>query len=145
VAEAESGVADGDAPCGAQTILVVEDEDAVRRATVRALGTWGFTVLSAVHGQDALQVLAEHPEVDVVVSDVVMPVLDGYGLVARLREASNPVPVVLVSGYPDKMRHRRGAGSTTTPIPDLPIVSKPFTRAELVGALREAMRQRAPR
>ena len=143
-AAVESAVVDDDAPCGAQTVLVVEDDDAVRRATARALATWGFTVLSAVHGQDALRVLAEHPEVDVVVTDVVMPVLDGYGLVARLRDASNPVPVVLVSGYPDKMRRRRGAGSTATPIPDLPLVRKPFTRAELVTALREAMRQRAP-
>jgi two-component system cell cycle sensor histidine kinase/response regulator CckA len=85
---------------GQGTILLVEDEDAVRAVNARALTARGYTVLEAESGVEALRVLAEHDgPVDLVVSDVVMPEMDGPTLLGELRQLYPGLKVVFVSGY----------------------------------------------
>ncbi|MBI4865178.1 MAG: sigma-54-dependent Fis family transcriptional regulator, partial [Candidatus Riflebacteria bacterium] len=81
-----------------ESILVVDDERECRELYARVLASKGFRVLTATDGDEALQALERHP-VDLIVSDIVMPGMDGMELLGRLRARAGPyVPVVLVSG-----------------------------------------------
>ncbi|MFN8469130.1 MAG: PAS domain S-box protein [Caldilineaceae bacterium] len=83
-----------------QCILVVEDEAVVRAAVVALLETLRYQVVEAVNGEDALNYLeARRAQVDLIVSDVIMPRLGGIGLVRRLRQQGVDTPVILMSGH----------------------------------------------
>src|SRR5690606_11870444 len=85
---------------GSATVLLVEDEDAVRMGGVRALQSRGYTVHEAARGVEALEVMAElGGEVDIVVSDVVMPEMDGPTLLRELRKTYPDIKFIFVSGY----------------------------------------------
>ncbi len=87
---------------GAGILLLVDDEDGVRRVAARALGKQGWTVVSAGSGEDALALLAEPgaaASLSLVVSDVMMPGMDGAALVRALRERCPGLPAILASGY----------------------------------------------
>ncbi len=85
---------------GHGTILLVEDEDPVRAVNARALTARGYTVLEAASGLEALQIMAERDvPVDLVVSDVVMPEMDGPTLLRELRKGHPSLKVIFVSGY----------------------------------------------
>jgi len=85
---------------GTATILVVEDEDAVRLGSVKALQSRGYRVLEATTGAQALKIVAEHNgKVDLVVSDVVMPEMDGPTLLKELRFSYPDIKFIFVSGY----------------------------------------------
>jgi PAS domain S-box-containing protein len=89
---------------GSGTVLIVEDEEAVRHLARRVLVASGYRVLEASNGEEALVLWRQHgDEVDVLVTDVVMPKLGGQALVDRLRIDRPDLPVVFCSGYSDNM------------------------------------------
>jgi PAS domain S-box-containing protein len=129
----EGGAARREAPRGAETILVVEDEPRVRRVTVRSLRSLGYRVLEAADGEDALAVLAREGDVALVVSDVVMPRLGGPALAERIAQRWPQVGVLLVSGYSEDARLRAPAAAPVR------FLEKPFGREELARAVRVAL------
>ena len=85
---------------GSGTVLLVEDEDAVRSFAARALGQRGYNVLEAATGAEALEVFTNYDgEVDLVVSDVVMPEMDGPTLMKQLRSERPDLKIIFISGY----------------------------------------------
>jgi CheY-like chemotaxis protein len=116
------------------TVLLVEDEDGVRRASHRILQEAGFDVLDAANGQEALQLFGTQ-HVDVLVSDVVMPGgLSGADLAERLRVLQPDLPVVFTSGYGRDHLARRG------PLPSgTQLLRKPFPAETLVEAVRRSL------
>jgi CheY-like chemotaxis protein len=111
-----------------RTVLLVEDETMVRVLGRRILEAAGYRVLEAVNGAEGLERWRERrTEIDVVVSDVRMPVLDGHALAAALRAEATDVPVLLVSGYSE---HEVAPGGARAGF-----LEKPYTAASLLGAL----------
>jgi len=117
------------------TILLVEDESAVREATKRMLRKYGFDVLEAKHGEDALILWErEAPRVDVVLTDVVMPLMGGVDLVRTLRSKAPHLRVVFMSGYTQGTLELSSMDENATRF-----LPKPFTADQLVGTLRELL------
>jgi two-component system cell cycle sensor histidine kinase/response regulator CckA len=120
---------------GVGTILLVEDEDAVRLFGARALRNKGYKVLEAKNGEHALEVIkgAADP-VDLVITDVVMPVLDGPELVRRVREANADMKVIFISGYAeDNLREKLAESANVHFLP------KPFSLQQLAGKVKEVL------
>jgi CheY-like chemotaxis protein len=118
---------------GDETILLVEDDANVRRAARRFLTMYGYSVLEAVNGTNALLVLAHTAQhIDLVITDVVMPVMGGRELAKHLASVLPETPVLYVSGYADSTLAERLPA-------DVDIVQKPFTAEELVHRVREAL------
>ena len=127
---------------GAETILIVEDEDMVRTLAGRGLREHGYEVLEARHGADALRQLAFRSDVDLVISDVVMPEMGGRELGQRLSADRPSLPVLYMSGYTGEDVTQRGLLE-----PGAPFQQKPFAPEELARKVREmldAVRGRAP-
>ena len=100
-------------PQRAQTILVVEDEEAVRRLTRLALLTSGYTVLDAAKGGDAVRLADSYAgPIDLLVSDVVMPEMSGRVLAERLGAKRPGMRVLFVSGYSDDAVFRHGVSES---------------------------------
>ena len=98
-----------------QTILVVEDAVDVRQALVDSLEALNYRVLQATNGREALVVLEQHgDEVDLLLSDMVMPVMGGKALLYALREKGLTMPVVMLTGHPleKEMEDLRAQGMT---------------------------------
>jgi len=115
------------------TILLVEDEAAVREATKRMLRKFGFTVIEAKHGQDALLLWERVADsVDVVLTDVVMPAMGGAELARALREKRPGLRVVFMSGYTQGTLELSTMDEAATRF-----LPKPFSADQLVGTLRE--------
>ncbi|MFN8222507.1 MAG: PAS domain-containing protein [Gaiellales bacterium] len=111
-------------------ILLAEDNDDVRRATKRILEQLGHEVVAAADGEEALEIAARDPGLDLVVSDVLMPRLGGLELVDRLRAHRPSLPVVFTSGYP-------GTESEGTIVTDerTLFLQKPFVPRDLADAV----------
>ncbi|MDE1901408.1 MAG: response regulator [Alphaproteobacteria bacterium] len=122
---------------GAGTILLVEDEDAVRVFSTRALRNKGYNVLEARSGEEALEVLAkEGSGVDLIVSDVVMPQMDGPTMYKHVREKWPDIKVIFVSGYTeDRLREQFTSGEVIYFLP------KPFTLKQLAGKVKDVMEE----
>lgn len=120
---------------GSATVLLVEDEDAVRSFAARALTTRGYRVLEAASGVQALDVMSEHGgDVDIVVSDVVMPEMDGPTLLKHLRKTNPQIKIIFVSGYAeDAFRNNLSEDETFTFLP------KPFSLKKLAAAVKEVL------
>ena len=104
------------------TILLVEDERPVRSTVRRLLERHGYRVLEAANGQDALNLVAARAgEIDLVLSDMVMPGMGGTELAGRVRSLSPTIPVLLMTGYTEEAITRTGQR------PDEQIIEKPFT------------------
>ena len=114
----------------AETILLVEDEDAVRHFTSRVLKRHGYRVLEAATPDEALAIVAEDPPIDLVLTDVVMPGLSGPDLLALVR-ARQPVRGLLMTGYTEKLSPT-GDGSAD-------VLEKPFESNELLRLVRRAL------
>ncbi|MDX2263681.1 MAG: PAS domain-containing protein [Hyphomicrobiales bacterium] len=120
---------------GTGTVLLVEDEDAVRAFAARALATRGYKVLEAVSGVDALRAMERHgPEIDLVISDVVMPEMDGPALLKRLRAQNPDIKFIFISGYAEDAF--KGAITESEQFTFLP---KPFSLKQLAAAVKEAL------
>ncbi len=120
---------------GSGTVLLVEDEEAVRSFAVRALMSRGYTVLEAATGSEALEVMEEHGgEVDLVVSDVVMPEMDGPTLLKKLRERHTGLKVIFVSGYAEDAFKKNLEGQD-----DFAFLPKPFSLKQLAEAVKNAL------
>jgi len=123
--------ADEPGPQGTGRVLLVEDEEIVRRVTTEMIARGGYDVVSAASAEDALLLLAEGERPDVLVSDVVMTGMDGPALVDRARTIVPGLPVLFVSGYPaESLRDRTEEA----------ILTKPFTPAELAEGIRSVRR-----
>ena len=116
-------------------VLVVEDQDPVRRQAVRMLQRHGYRVREASSGQVAL---AEWEPVDVVLTDVVMPGMTGHELAQRVATIAPGVPVVFMSGHTEDVVVLDGARER-----EIAFVQKPFTRDTLLGAVAAALAARA--
>ncbi len=116
------------------TLLLVEDEEGVRRLTVRALENAGWRVLVAPSGDLALQLLAREPHPPrIVVTDFVLPGMDGAEVVRSIRAVHPNMPVILVSGYAES------AAREGLPDSDLFFLAKPFTLRQLLEAIERSV------
>jgi len=109
------------------TVLVVEDEFAIADLLEMVLGDEGYRVLLAVNGRQGLERLAEGPRPDLVISDYMMPVLDGAGLIEAMRgnEAYRDIPCIVMSSMPETSVRERLDGYAA-------FVRKPFHLAAVV-------------
>ncbi len=118
-----------------QTVLLVEDEADVRRVGARILREEGFSVLEASDGVDALRVVGSHPgAIDVLVTDVVMPGLNGREVAEKVQALRNGLKVLFVSGYTNDTVLRAGVSSSTAAF-----VQKPYTAQSLGQAVRAVL------
>jgi two-component system cell cycle sensor histidine kinase/response regulator CckA len=117
-----------------ETILVVEDGDAVRNLVCLMLVQNGYGVLEARDGREALRVCEAHPQpIQLVLTDLVMPNMKGAELAERLRRARPGLRILLMSGYVDEpVVQRLGRGSVA-------FLPKPFTSVELVEKVRQVL------
>jgi len=124
---------------GQGTILLVEDEDGLRSLNARGLRSRGYTVIEAENGLDALEALArEEGAVDLVVSDVVMPEMDGPTMLTEMRKNNPELRIIFVSGYAeDAFEKSLPQGQQFNFLP------KPFTLSQLVAAVKETMTESA--
>jgi PAS domain S-box-containing protein len=122
-------------PRGSETILLVEDEEAVRSLAQYLLERAGYKVLTASNGAEALEVRARHSgRVDLLVTDVVMPKMGGQQLAAALRALQSDVRVLYVSGYTEDALLRDGFLEPRTAF-----LQKPFTLAGLTQKVRDVL------
>ena len=119
---------------GRGTVLLVEDEDAVRVFAARALSSRGYTILEASTGTEALARMDEAERIDLVVSDVVMPEMDGPTLLKELRKRQPDIKIIFVSGYAEDAFKRSLTGEE-----DFAFLPKPFGLKELARAVKRAV------
>jgi CheY-like chemotaxis protein len=125
---------------GTETILLVEDEDAIRTLARRILARLGYTVIEARHGGEALTVAADYEgPFHLVVSDAKMPQMSGPDLTRALRVLRAELPVLLVSGCSDDDLVRSGTLDERTSF-----LHKPFAAEQLARAVREALDRKPP-
>jgi two-component system cell cycle sensor histidine kinase/response regulator CckA len=119
---------------GQGTILLVEDEEGLRALNARGLSSRGYTVLEAGNGVEAIEVLEKQGDVDLVVSDVVMPEMDGPTLLKELRRRNPKLKIIFVSGYAEEAFQKN--------LPEqeqYEFLAKPFTLKQLVTKVKETM------
>ena len=122
-------------PRGNETVLVVEDEEVVRRLAVQILKKQGYEVLQAALGGEALLVLERHPgPIHLILTDVVMPGMSGPELVERLRQVRQDFKVLYMSGYTDESVIYHGVQDGETNF-----IQKPFTVERLARKVREVL------
>lgn len=121
---------------GAGIILLVEDEDAVRMFASRALKNKGYTVLEARSGDHALEVLKEHPgRIDLVVSDVMMPGMDGPTLMREIKKQRPTIHAIFISGYSEeRLKESFEAGES------IHFLAKPFSLKELAEKVKGVLK-----
>jgi PAS domain S-box-containing protein len=117
------------------TVLLVEDNDALRRLTDTVLKDLGFNVLATSDGTEAIEVFRQHKEeICFVLCDLTMPLMDGWETITSLRKLSPDIPVILTSGFNEAQVM---AGDHPT-LPDA-FLSKPYVRKELIAAIGQAL------
>jgi two-component system cell cycle sensor histidine kinase/response regulator CckA len=122
-------------PRGEESILVVEDEDGVRRLAVQYLQRQGYLVLEAHSGREALTVLRQtQSPIDLILTDVVMPEMSGREMTEVVRLMRPKIRVVYMSGYTDNAIIHHGVLD-----PGTPFLQKPFTLESLAGKVREVL------
>ncbi len=119
---------------GHGTILLVEDEEAVRAFGARALAARGYSVLEAANGAEALDLVDRNPDkIDLIVSDVVMPEMDGPTMFGELRKRGVAAKVIFVSGYAEEAFAKNLPEGQ-----DFGFLAKPFTLKQLIEAVKNA-------
>ncbi len=119
---------------GSGTILLVEDEAVVRAVAERALTRHGYNVLSAESGEEALEILRREDKVDLMVSDVVMPTMDGPTTVRHARETHPQLPILFISGYAEEQLRK------SIDIENVAFLPKPFSVQQLAETVRDTLR-----
>jgi two-component system cell cycle sensor histidine kinase/response regulator CckA len=118
---------------GTGRVLLVEDEDAVRSFAVEALKRQGYEVIQASSGAEALELMNVSPnKVDIVVSDVIMPELDGPSMFKELRKSDPDLKIIFMSGYPDD-----AFKNNLDPDTKFAFLQKPFSLAQLAAKVKE--------
>ncbi len=118
---------------GTGTILLVEDEPMVRNVAERALTRHGYKVLTANNGEEALEVVDRGDEIALLISDVVMPLMDGPTMVRQARKTRPDLPILFMSGYAEEQLRK------SIDIPNVAFLPKPFSVQELAEAVRRAL------
>jgi PAS domain S-box-containing protein len=119
---------------GAGTVLVVDDEEMVRRTAAAMLRKYGYNVLVAGHGPEAIRIFRERaPEIEAVLLDMTMPEMSGEEVLRRLREIRPDVRVIVSSGYHEQEALRRFDGQTIAGF-----IQKPYTAVRLAEKLKDA-------
>jgi two-component system cell cycle sensor histidine kinase/response regulator CckA len=122
---------------GSETILLVEDEDSLRRMATRVLSKQGYTVLQAASGPEALRLLDEHKNrIDLLVTDVVMPTMDGRELAERVRKLVPSIGVLFTSGYTEDAVVDRGVEAQL-----VAFLQKPYVPLALARKVREVLQR----
>jgi two-component system cell cycle sensor histidine kinase/response regulator CckA len=118
-----------------QTILVVEDHPAVRGMVRETLEQLGYTVLEATDGYEALRMIEkETREIQLLLTDVIMPLMNGRELATRLRSLRPETKVLYMSGYTDEVLAFHGIAH-----PEISFIQKPFTNPELAAKIELAL------
>ena len=120
-----------DTPTGSETILLVEDDHAVRTSMAHLLTESGYQVLQARDGDQAIRIARAHgSEIDLLISDIVMPGMCGNDVAVQVQKLHTETKVLFISGYPVQAR-AAAAGAK--------LLSKPFSRAQLAEKVREVL------
>jgi CheY-like chemotaxis protein len=123
------------------TVLVVDDEEGLRTLVCRTLRAEGYGTLEAAHGAEALEVIENAAEpVDLVVTDVVMPGMDGRELGRRLTQRWPTLPILYISAYDVNDIFRRGSPRTSAPF-----LQKPFPAEGLITQVQQLLSSRTSR
>jgi len=120
---------------GTETLLLVEDNDAIREISAQALRRRGYTVFEARNGEEAIDWASKSAiQADMLITDVVMPGMSGPNLAARLMQQAPELRVLYMSGYTDDATEVHGAfwGG-------VPLLQKPFTPSQLAQSVRGAL------
>jgi DNA-binding NtrC family response regulator len=126
---------------GSETLLLVEDEESVRRLLAYVLGRYGYRVLEASNGVEALHVFeAPGTKVDLVITDMVMPQMTGRELGEHLERKHPGTKVIYMSGYTDDVLVRTGALG-----PGMSFLQKPLRPETLAAKVREALDAATPK
>jgi two-component system cell cycle sensor histidine kinase/response regulator CckA len=118
---------------GTGTILLVEDEPMVRTVAERALTRHGYKVLTANNGEEALEIVDRGDEIALLISDVVMPLMDGPTMVREARKSRPDLPILFMSGYAEEQLRK------SIDIANVAFLPKPFSVQELAEAVRKAL------
>ncbi len=122
---------------GQETILIVEDEESVRELLKRKLQSYGYTTLTATHGEEALLLLEHYgDQIKMVITDVIMPIMGGHQLVSQLSESRPDLPVLFISGYDEELVADRNLINL-----DTQFIQKPFHTKEVAQKIRTALDQ----
>lgn len=122
---------------GSSTIMLVEDEDAVRLFSARALRSKGYKVIEAIHGEDALEYMKSNTEnIDLVISDVIMPNMDGPTFVNEMRQLRENQKVLFISGYAEETFFNRIKDDA-----QIHFLPKPFTLVDLATRVKEILNE----
>lgn len=117
-----------------KTILVVDDDAAVLKTTLRLLSSLGYLVVPALSGGEALQLLDSHSEIDLILADYAMPTMSGAELAKTIKTTRPALPVILVTGY--------GNREVIEGFNETRILQKPYTEDELILRIRRAINER---
>jgi CheY-like chemotaxis protein len=119
---------------GPRRVLLVDDEDAVRMLARRILERNGYVVFDAGGARDALDIVAKlHNDIDLLVSDIRMPEINGPELADLIREDNPELPILFISGFSDGKLQRDGLGR------GMAFLQKPFTESSLMDAVRNSL------
>jgi CheY-like chemotaxis protein len=130
-----SGKQEAATPRGSETVLLAEDEDGIRRVSVRLLTELGYTVIPARNGGEAVELAARHDgTIDILLSDVVMPEMNGLELWDRLRMDRPSIPALFMSGWASDAVVRHGILDG-----QVPFLQKPFSSQQLGLKIREIL------
>jgi two-component system cell cycle sensor histidine kinase/response regulator CckA len=119
---------------GGGRILLVEDEDMVRAVAERALARQGYTVVTAADGDEGVEEVRKNPDFDIVVSDVVMPSMDGPAMAREIRQLAPGLPVLFMSGYAEEQLRRE------IDIERMHFIAKPFSVQQIAAKVGEVLR-----
>jgi two-component system, cell cycle sensor histidine kinase and response regulator CckA len=118
---------------GSGTILLVEDEAMVRAVAERALTRHGYSVLVAENGEAALEILGREDAIDLMISDVVMPTMDGPTTVRAARKMHPKLPILFISGYAEEQLRK------SIDIPNVSFLAKPFSVQQLAETVKDVL------
>ena len=118
---------------GSGTVLLVEDESMVRAVAERALTRHGYAVLTAENGEAALEILRREEKIDLLISDVVMPTMDGPTTVRAARKLHPELPILFISGYAEEQLRK------SIDIPNVSFLAKPFSVQQLAETVRDVL------
>lgn len=123
------------------SILLVDDEELLRTGVQEMLEIQGYQVIPAANGQQALECLASSTAVDLIITDLVMPKMDGIDFVQRVRDINPLVPVIVVSGSTRNIMKRYGIENIQVPGANASL-PKPFKSLDLLAQVRELLEGR---